>query len=129
LFGKLAVAIERPQWAADPRFRDNGQRLKYRDELIPEIEKILRSKSTAEWTEIFEAAGVPCGSINTMAEVVAAPQTKAVGMLQTVPGFDKELIGIPLSFDTIRPSIRHAAPRIGQHTKEIMPSRAKVHER
>jgi crotonobetainyl-CoA:carnitine CoA-transferase CaiB-like acyl-CoA transferase len=129
LFGKLAVALERPRWAADPRFRDNGQRLKHKDDLIPEIEKILRSKSTAEWTEIFEAGGVPCGSINTMAEVVASPQTKAVGMLQTAPDFDKELVGIPLSFDTVRPSIHRAAPRIGQHTDEIMPPRAKVHER
>jgi crotonobetainyl-CoA:carnitine CoA-transferase CaiB-like acyl-CoA transferase len=129
LFGKLAAALGRPQWAADPRFRNNGLRLKHKDDLIPEIEKILRSKSTAEWTGIFEAAGVPCASINTMAEVVAAPQTKAVGMLQTAPDYDKELVGIPLSFDTVRPSIRRAAPRIGQHTDEIMPPRAKVHER
>jgi crotonobetainyl-CoA:carnitine CoA-transferase CaiB-like acyl-CoA transferase len=129
LFGKLAAAVGHPQWATDPRFRNNGLRVKHKEELIPEIEKILQSKSTAEWTEIFEMAGVPCASINTMAEVAAAPQTKAVGMLQTAPDFDKELVGIPLSFDTVRPSIRRAAPRIGQHTDEIMPPRAKVHDR
>jgi crotonobetainyl-CoA:carnitine CoA-transferase CaiB-like acyl-CoA transferase len=129
LFAKLAVALGRPQWASDPRFRTNGLRLQHKGEIIPEIEKILRTKRTAEWAEILEAAGVPCAPVNTVVEVAAAPQTKAVGMLQTPPGFDKELVGIPVSFDRVRPPIRRAAPRVGEHSDEIVPPHAKVRDR
>jgi crotonobetainyl-CoA:carnitine CoA-transferase CaiB-like acyl-CoA transferase len=128
LFAKLATAIGRPQWATDPRFRNNGLRLQHKDALIPEIETILRGKSTAAWAEIFDAAGVPCAPVNSLADVATLAQTQAVGMLQTAPDFDKELVAIPLSFDKARPPIRRAGPRLGEHTDEIMQSRAKIHD-
>ena len=69
---------------------------------------------------MLEAAGVPCALINSLPEVVALPQTAALGIIQSVPGDDFNLIGLPLSFDGVRPTIRLAPPRVGEHNDEIL---------
>ncbi|MGH7311936.1 MAG: CoA transferase, partial [Candidatus Rokuibacteriota bacterium] len=74
-----------------------------------------------EWIDLLEAAGVPCAPINSLPEVLAQAQTEALGILQPVPGDSVPLIGLPLSFDGVRPSIRRAPPKIGEHNEEILP--------
>lgn len=67
----------------------------------------------------LEGAGIPCGPIHDFAEVMAQPQTQAIGIFQNIPELDLKVVGLPLSFDGIRPSIRARAPELGEHTSEI----------
>jgi crotonobetainyl-CoA:carnitine CoA-transferase CaiB-like acyl-CoA transferase len=119
LFARLAAVLGEPGWAADPRFATNEARVAARGELVPAIERILLTRTKGEWIDRLEAAGVPCAPINTLPEAVADPQAAALGMIQPVPGEEYELVGLPLSFDGVRPAIRRAPPRPGQHNAEL----------
>ncbi|HEV8441033.1 MAG TPA: CoA transferase [Methylomirabilota bacterium] len=123
LFAKLAVALERPEWARDPRFATNALRVANKAALLPEIEAIMSTRTKGEWIDRLEQAGVPCAPIQDLREVLAHPQTAATGMIQPVPGLDLELMGLPISFDGVRPTIRAAAPTLGQHNDEIIGDR------
>lgn len=113
LFAKLAGALGKPEWAEDPRFATNRARLAHKNVLVVLMAEILRLAPRATWIERLEAVGVPAAPINTLPEALAEPQSKALGILQDVPGEDYRLTGSPLSFDGVRPGIRNAAPRLG----------------
>jgi crotonobetainyl-CoA:carnitine CoA-transferase CaiB-like acyl-CoA transferase len=119
LFAKLADALGHPEWATDPRFATNRERFAHKAELLAAIQEILLTRSTGEWIDRLEAAGVPCAPINGLREVLAEPQVAALGMIQRVPGDELELVGLPLSFDGVRPTIRLAPPKVGEHDHQI----------
>lgn len=123
LFAKLAGVLGHPEWATDPRFVSNAARVAHKAELLAPIAAILLTRSKGEWIDRLEAAGVPCAPINSLPEVVAQEQTAALGMIQRVPEGDLSLVGLPLSFDGVRPAIRRAPPGIGEHDDEILGSR------
>jgi crotonobetainyl-CoA:carnitine CoA-transferase CaiB-like acyl-CoA transferase len=122
LFRKLARALGRPEWAEDPRFATNALRSANKAALIPEIQAIIRTAPSAHWTERLEAAGVPCAPIQDLEAVVAEPQTAAIGMIEEVPGAGLDLMGLPLSFDGVRPPMRRRAPTLGEHNQELLGS-------
>ena len=122
LFVKLAGVLGHPEWAKDPRFVTNAARVEHRDALLAEIEKIFATRPKGEWIDVLEAEGVPCAPIHTLPEAVAHEQAGALGMIQPVPGDDFSLVGLPLSFDGVRPSIRRAPPGVGQHDAEVAKS-------
>lgn len=114
LFQKLAREIGRPDWAEDPRFRTNADRIAHRPLLIPEMEKIFAARPTSEWVERLERLAIPCSPINDLAAVAADPQTTALGILAPAPGLaDLRMVGLPVSFDGARPPVRSAAPALG----------------
>lgn len=119
LFAKLAAALDHPEWAADPRFACNAARVENKDALIPEIERIMATRTKGEWIDLMTAAGVPCAPIHTMAEVAELPQTAATEMIQPVPGLDLALMALPIMFDGARPTLRARAPDLGQHNAEV----------
>ena len=80
----------------------------------------MLTRSKGEWIDRLEAAGVPCAPINSLPEVLAQPQTAALGIIQQLPGEELALVGLPLSFDGVRPEIRRAPPQIGEHNDEIL---------
>jgi formyl-CoA transferase len=120
LFAKLAVALGREDWAKDPRFARNAGRYEHRDEILAEVARIVATRSKGEWIDILEAAGVPCSSVHTLPEMLAEPQTEAVGMLMQVPGLDLRLMGLPIMLDGARPPIARRAPKLGEHTREVL---------
>jgi crotonobetainyl-CoA:carnitine CoA-transferase CaiB-like acyl-CoA transferase len=120
LFAKLAAALGHPEWPANPRFATNAARVASKPELVAAIQLILMTRSKGEWIDVLEAAGVPCAPINSLPDAVAEPQAAALGMIQKVPGDDYELMGLPLSFDGVRPDIRLAPPAVGEHNREIL---------
>ena len=63
---------------------------------------------------LLDAQGIPNGPINTLDQVVADAQNQALGMVQTKPGSDLGLVGLPLSFDGIRPAFDKAGPALGE---------------
>ena len=120
LFAKLAAALGREDWAKDPRFARNAGRYEHRAEILAEVARIVATRSKGEWIDILEAAGVPCAPVNTLREMLAEPQTGAVGMLQQVPGLDLRLMGLPIKLDGARPPISRRAPQLGEHTREVL---------
>jgi crotonobetainyl-CoA:carnitine CoA-transferase CaiB-like acyl-CoA transferase len=119
LFQKLAGALDRPDWAEDPRFKTNALRVANKAALLPEIQAILGTRDSAEWAARLEGAGVPCAPIQDLEDVLAEPQTAALGMVEEVPGADLALVGLPLSFDGVRPAMRRRAPTLGEHNDEV----------
>ena len=115
LFAKLAVELGHPEWAADPRFTSNRQRLAHKADCLALVAGALAARPRTEWLERLVAAGVPCAPINSIPELLEEPQAQAIGMLATPPGEDFRVIALPLSFDGERPQPRAGAPRLDQH--------------
>ncbi|MGC2415614.1 MAG: CoA transferase [Stellaceae bacterium] len=114
LFRRLCAVLDRPGLAEDPRFRGNKDRVIHRSELVPILADIFRARPVAHWAERLEAAGIPNGPINTLDQVVTDAQTEALGMIQRRPGSELGLVGLPLSFDGVRPPFAKAAPALGE---------------
>lgn len=120
LFRRLASAIGRPGLAEDARFRTNADRVANRAALIAILDDIFAAEPIAAWGERLEAAGIPNGPIQSVDQVVADPQTGALGMIQQIAGSAVKLIGLPLSFDGTRPPLKKLAPRLGEDNRAIL---------
>jgi crotonobetainyl-CoA:carnitine CoA-transferase CaiB-like acyl-CoA transferase len=120
LFRKLAAALGRPSLAEDPRFCTNGDRVVHRGELIPILSDIFATETSAHWGRVLDAAGIPNGPINTLDQVVADPQTAALGLIQRDPGSSLSLVGLPLSFDGRRPPFAKRAPALGEDNQAVL---------
>jgi len=125
LFRKVATALGHPEWTDEERFLDNPRRVENRVALDALIEEVTRTDTSAAWQAVLEAAGVPSAPMQSVDEVVAHPQTKALGMLQESPDGRLTIMGLPLSFDGERPPFRRAAPQLGEHTDELLDPPAK----
>ena len=120
LFRKLCAVVEKPELADDPRFAKNAGRVENRDVIIALLSGQLAGNTRAAWQARLEAVGVPCGPVQTLDQVVAHPQTTALGILQTSPDGNLRTIGLPLSFDGVRPGYETAAPGLGEHTEAVL---------
>jgi crotonobetainyl-CoA:carnitine CoA-transferase CaiB-like acyl-CoA transferase len=110
-------------WHTDTRFATNAGRVRHREVLVPLIEAVMRTRRKADWLSALEAAHVPCGPINDLGEAFADPQVAARGMLQAVPHElrpDLELVANPIKMSATPPTLRHAPPRLGAHTREVL---------
>lgn len=119
LFAAFARVLGHPEWIDDPRFRTNPDRVKNQAVLYGWIEELIAERTAAQWSEALDAAGVPNAPIQTIAQVLEHPQTKALGILQQSPDGEITLVGLPLSFNGERPAFRRAPPKLGAHTGEI----------
>lgn len=119
LFAKLAHVAGRPEWASDPRFASNALRVEHKRELIPQLEAIFKTRSSQTWADALEQAGIPCAPIHDFEQVMAQPQTEALGIFQNIPEVDLRIVGLPLSFDGSRPPVRQRAPHIGEHNQAL----------
>ena len=121
---RLCNAIARPDLATDPRFTTNASRTDALDEVVACLEQAFARKTVAEWLAILEAAGVPCGPVNTIDHVVQNRQLKARNMLVEVedpvagtvmvPGNPIKLSDVPREPPFTR------APAVGEHTEEVL---------
>jgi crotonobetainyl-CoA:carnitine CoA-transferase CaiB-like acyl-CoA transferase len=115
LFAKFAREVGHPEWADDPRYKTNADRHANKDTLIPVVREIMRQHPRATWVERLEKAGVPCAPINDMSSLKQHAQTQALGMVQTAPEIELDIMSLPLSLDGHRPPIRMRAPTLGEH--------------
>jgi crotonobetainyl-CoA:carnitine CoA-transferase CaiB-like acyl-CoA transferase len=112
----------------DARFTTNAQRSAHRIELIDEIEKILVSRTAADWVEELVAAGIPAGPINFPDEALTDEQVVARRMIVEL---EHPLIGVvrsiaaPMRFESNGPTYRRHPPRLGEHNAEIRAAAAK----
>ncbi|MHB8667903.1 MAG: CaiB/BaiF CoA transferase family protein [Burkholderiales bacterium] len=120
LFRKLAQVLGHPEWSDDARFRSNPARVANQAALYALIEPIMKERSSAEWIALLEQAGIPCSRVQNVAEMIAHEQTRALGLMQPVPGSAMSFVGLPLSFDGTRPAIRSRPPKLGEHTEGVL---------
>ena len=120
---RIARLVGTPELIDDPRFADNSARMAHRDALSELLGARLRGRSTADWLQALDAAGIPAGPINSIAQMAADPQTAAREMVveldHPVAGRTRAL-GLPLKFSATPGGIRRPAPTFGQHTREVL---------
>ncbi len=122
-FAKFCTVAGHPEIAADPRYAKNSGRVSNREDLVPLLEAILKTRTKAEWLPALEAAKVPCGAINDLAEVVADPHVQARHMITSwnhpiEPNL--RLMASPLKLSETPVRTDFPPPLLGQHTDEVL---------
>ena len=120
---RFCGAARLPQLLDDPRFATNRGRVEHYDALRPPIAERLRSRERAAWIAELRAAGIPCGAVRDVAEVLTDPQIAARGMVAEVEHETLGLLrvlGSPIKLSDTPSSIRQAPPTLGQHTEDIL---------
>ncbi|MEW5863101.1 MAG: CaiB/BaiF CoA-transferase family protein [Pseudomonadota bacterium] len=123
LFRRFCDAAGCPELAADPRFATNGLRVQNRAELTRLLQDIFLRRTTREWVELLEAAGVPNGPINNIAQVFAEPQVKARGVrieLDHPVAGKLSSVASPMRFSATPIAYDRAPPVLGEHTEEVL---------
>jgi crotonobetainyl-CoA:carnitine CoA-transferase CaiB-like acyl-CoA transferase len=123
-FRALARALGQEGLADDARFRSNALRVGHRSDLAPLIGGLTGARTTGEWIAALEAAGVPCGPINTVDKVFEEAQAKARGLVveQTRPDLDAPVrtVASPMRLSKTPVSYRSAPPALGADTREVL---------
>jgi crotonobetainyl-CoA:carnitine CoA-transferase CaiB-like acyl-CoA transferase len=115
LFRRLCDVLAVPALAADARFATNGARVQNRVELIDLLHAEFRKAGSAHWLAALDAAGIPSGPLQTIDQVVAHEQTKALDLLRTTDDGAATVVGVPISFGGARPAHIGRTPRLGEH--------------
>ena len=123
MYRRLCTALGAPELVDDPRFKTIHDRSKNRKQLNAELDRILVKKTSAEWIEALNKAGVPSGPIYDVRQVFEDPQIRHLGMAQTVRHPERgemKVQGLPAVLSRTPGAIRRPAPTHGQHTDEIL---------
>jgi succinate---hydroxymethylglutarate CoA-transferase len=121
LFREVCQAIERTELLADPRFADVTSRAEHQHELAALLQPTFATRGAAEWIEIFDRRGVPCGPVNTFADILADAHVREGGLVRPLPlpGGETRTFVYPVRFDGAPPATYAAPPAIGQHTADV----------
>jgi len=121
-FENLCGAIGHPELADDERFARNPDRVANREELVAILQEKFSRRTADEWTEEIRNAGVPCGPVNTLADVFSDGHVLGSGILRDVEhpaaGMLK-MLASPILVNGERLTIRRPPPTLGQHTEEM----------
>ena len=117
--------VMQQEWDKDERFTRNPLRVQNRQALIPMMGQVFLSKTRDEWLSQFEAAGVPCGPINNIAEALSMPQVEHRHMVIDFAAENSpvRMLGSPLHLSATPVEYRSAPPKIGQNTDEVLSQR------
>ena len=129
-FARFCQAVGHPEWVADARFASNTLRVKHRDVLIPAMEAVTRTRTTAQWIALLEDKAVPCGPINDIGQAFADAQVQARGLAikqPLAPAIVAQTaiesiasVASPLRLAATPPVLRRASPALGEHTHEVL---------
>ncbi|HLJ42917.1 MAG TPA: CaiB/BaiF CoA-transferase family protein [Candidatus Binataceae bacterium] len=128
-FTRMCEVIGRPELASDERFATNAARVNHRDEIVAILHGVFVTRTMRDWLDALERVGVPCGPINTIADVFADPQVQARGLrldlphpaIGTVPS-----VANPIKYSATPISYRSAPPMLGADTDEVLREMAGV---
>lgn len=121
-FVTLCEAIGRSDLADDEHYATNPDRVANREALIEVLQDEFRKKTADEWVGEIRSAGVPCGPVNTLADVFEDDHLKGSGILQEVEhpvAGTVKVVGSPVLFEGERLPVRRPPPTLGQHTDEV----------
>ncbi len=122
-FAKFCQVAGCTDLASDPRYTRNAGRVRHRDSLVPELARILRTRTKQDWLSALEAAKVPCGAINNLTEVFDDPHVQAREMVVPMPhalADDLQLVASPMKLSVTPVQYRRPPPLLGEHTDEVL---------
>ena len=129
-FARFCEVIEHPEWAADPCYASNTLRVKNREVLIPAMQAVTRTRTTAQWVALLEHKAVPCGPINDIGQAFNDAQVLARGLIVTqplAPAVQAQSaiqsiasVASPLRLMDTPPVLHRAPPALGEHTDEVL---------
>ena len=120
---KLCRVLGDEALVTDPRFATNEARIAHHPEFKTRLERALSARTVAEWVERMIAAGIAAGPIYEFDQVFDDAQIRHMGMVRDVeqPGLGAvRMLGFPFAVGGARPPVRRPAPRLGQHTREVL---------
>lgn len=129
-FARFCEACGKPEWALDERFITNTLRVRHREELVPAMVDVTRTRTTAQWVALLEDRAVPCGPINDIAQAFDDAQVKARGLAVTQPRDPRVVaqdgiaqistVASPLRLLDTPPVLHRPPPALGEHTDEVL---------
>ena len=122
-FAKFCDVAGAPHIAQDPRFSRNAERVRNRATLVPLLAALMRERTRSDWLAALEAAKVPSGPINDLADVFADPHVNARGMTVNLPhplAGDVRLVASPMKFSATPVQYHRPPPLLGEHTAELL---------
>jgi len=122
-FARMCEVIGRSELASDARFATNAARVNHRDEIVATLQEIFATRTMRHWLDALERVGVPCGPINTIADVFADPQVQARGLRLDLPHpaiGSVPSVANPIRFSATPIAYRSAPPMLGADTDEIL---------
>ncbi len=129
-FARFCDAAQHPEWAIDPRFVTNTLRVQHREALVPALQAVTRTRTTAQWIALLEDKAVPCGPINDIGEAFDDVHVKARGLKVNQALAHTEhaqeaiesiaSVASPLRLVDTPPVLNRPPPTLGEHTHEIL---------
>jgi formyl-CoA transferase len=129
-FSRFCEAAGHPEWATDPRYTTNTLRVHNREVLIPAMQAVTRTRTTAQWTALLEDKAVPCGPINDIGQAFSDAQVQARGLVVNQPVASAEYaqtaiksiatVASPLRLTVSPPVLIRPPPSLGEHTDEVL---------
>jgi formyl-CoA transferase len=123
-------AAQHPEWATDPRFATNTLRVQHREALVPALQALTRTRTTAQWVALLEDKAVPCGPINDMGQAFDDAHVKARGlkvnqplahMGKALPAIESiATVASPLRLVDTPPVLKQPPPALGEHTEQVL---------
>ncbi len=122
-FAQLCDIVGLPELVADPRFASVAQRVAHNDVLVAMLAEPLSRQSSAHWLEALEAVGIPAGPVLHYDQVFTDPHILARDMVARThhpKTGDFHTLGVTVKLSDTPGSVRLPAPRLGEHTAEIL---------
>lgn len=124
-FARFCELAGRAQWSQDPRFLSNTLRVQNREALIPMMQAVTRTRTTAQWIALLEVRAVPVGPINDIGQAFADEQVKARGLQvhqahTADPARTIATVASPMRLSDTPPVLRNPPPRLGEHTDLVL---------
>ena len=122
-FARMCEVIGRPELARDARFATNAARVNHREEIVAILREIFATRTMRHWLDALERVGVPCGPINTLADVFADPQVQARCLRLDLPHpatGSVPSVANPIRYSATPIAYRSAPPMLGADTDEIL---------
>ena len=122
-FAKLCAVLGCPEIAGDERYAKNANRVRHRDALLPLLQQRLVTRSVAQWVEVLQPEGVPCGPVNSIAQTFANPQVIHRQMRVDLPhplAGSVPSVANPIKFSETPIQYGEAPPTLGQHSDQVL---------
>ncbi|MDX6533501.1 MAG: CoA:oxalate CoA-transferase, partial [Gaiellales bacterium] len=119
-FRRFCSAAGRDDLAGDPRWQTNRGRVEGREELVPELQRTISSRTVAEWNDVVDAARVPGGPVLSIPETFAGPAAHMVETTDHPAAGDVRLVRSPMRYEGERLGARLPPPRLGEHAAEVL---------
>lgn len=123
IWARMCRALDRPDWLEHPDYANEKLRLRNRAQLNAALEEVFATKPVAHWVDLLNEAGVPCGPVYTVPQLVDDPQIRHLGVVQqtqTTDGTPIRVITQPVTLSRTPAHVVTAAPHWGEQTDEVL---------